>query len=177
MGFTNFYQCFIKGYSQVAAPLHALISCLNAHLHGWLLLHLLLQSSNACSPLHLSSQSLIPTDSSLWKWVIWRFVWVQFSHKGQRQIRVHESVFFLCLSQAERNYDAGDWELLAIKLALEDWGHWLEGSSHPFIVFTDYKNLKYLHRAKCFNSRQPRWCMFFTRFDFSLFYHPGSKNI
>ncbi len=32
-------------------------------------------------------------------------------------------------------------ELLAIKLALEEWRHWLEGAKHPFTVLTDHKNL------------------------------------
>lgn len=26
----------------------------------------------------------------------------------------------------------GDWELLAIKLALDQWLHWLEGAAQPF---------------------------------------------
>ncbi|KAI2643799.1 Transposon Tf2-9 polyprotein [Labeo rohita] len=46
--------------------------------------------------------------------------------------------------QVERNYDVGNRELLAIKLALEEGRHWLEGSKHPFTVLTDYKNLEYL---------------------------------
>ncbi|KAG5285846.1 hypothetical protein AALO_G00008160 [Alosa alosa] len=37
------------------------------------------------------------------------------------------------------NYDVGDRELLAIKLALDEWRHWLEGA-HPFVVWTDHKN-------------------------------------
>ncbi|XP_015224357.1 PREDICTED: RNA-directed DNA polymerase homolog [Cyprinodon variegatus] len=51
------------------------------------------------------------------------------------------SVTFLGLSPAEQNYDVGDRELLAIKLALEEWRHWLEGAEHPVLVWTDHKNL------------------------------------
>ncbi|KAI5619999.1 hypothetical protein C0J50_20436 [Silurus asotus] len=40
------------------------------------------------------------------------------------------------LSPAELNYEIGNRELLAIKLALEEWRHWLEGAVHPFIVIT-----------------------------------------
>lgn len=29
-------------------------------------------------------------------------------------------------------------------LALQEWRHWLEGATHPFIVWTDHKNLAYL---------------------------------
>lgn len=52
---------------------------------------------------------------------------------------------FSCkLTAAERNYNVGNCELLAMKLALEEWRHWLEGASHPFIVLTDHKNVEYL---------------------------------
>ncbi len=81
------------------------------------------------------------------------------------------------LSPAERNYDIGNRELLAVKLALEEWRHWLEGSGVPFIVWTDHKNLEYIQSAKRLNSRQARWALFFGRFDFSISYRPGSKNI
>ncbi len=66
---------------------------------------------------------------------------------------------------------------MAVKLALEEWRHWLEGSGVPFIVWTDHKNLEYIRSAKRLNSRQARWALFFGRFDFVLSYRPGSKNI
>ncbi|KAI2651138.1 Transposon Tf2-11 polyprotein [Labeo rohita] len=45
------------------------------------------------------------------------------------------------MSSAEGNYNVGNRELLAIRAALEEWRHWLEGSQHPFAVLTDHKNL------------------------------------
>ncbi|KAI2654702.1 Transposon Tf2-11 polyprotein [Labeo rohita] len=81
------------------------------------------------------------------------------------------------LSPAEQNYDVGNRELLAIKLALEEWRHWLEGSTHPFTIITDHKNLQYLREARRLNPRQARWALFFTRFNFKITYRPGSKNI
>ncbi|KAK3571228.1 hypothetical protein QTP86_005421 [Hemibagrus guttatus] len=42
------------------------------------------------------------------------------------------------LSPVEQNYDIGNREVLAIKLALEEWRHWLEGANHPFEVITDH---------------------------------------
>lgn len=38
------------------------------------------------------------------------------------------------LSSAERNYDVGNHELLAMKAALEEWQHWLEGAQHSFTI-------------------------------------------
>lgn len=59
--------------------------------------------------------------------------------------KLHPAAFFLKkLTPAERNYDMGNRELLSVKLTLEEWKHWLEGELHPFIMFTDQKNLKYL---------------------------------
>ncbi len=57
------------------------------------------------------------------------------------------------LSPMERNYDVGDRELLAMKAALEEWRHWLEGARHPFTVLTDHRNLEYLKTAKRLNPR------------------------
>ena len=43
--------------------------------------------------------------------------------------KLHPCAFFSRrLSPAEHNYDVGNRELLAVKLALEEWKHWLEGA-------------------------------------------------
>jgi hypothetical protein len=64
-----------------------------------------------------------------------------------------------------------------MKMELEEWRHWLEGTEHPFIVWTDHKNLEYLRTAKGLNSRQARWALLFTRLNFSLSYRLGSMNV
>ncbi len=76
---------------------------------------------------------------------------------SQRQgnpAKMFPCVFYsMKLSSAERNYDVGNHELLAMKAALEEWRHWLEGAKHPFTVLTDHKNLEYSHSAKRLNPR------------------------
>ncbi|KAK7922262.1 hypothetical protein WMY93_009164 [Mugilogobius chulae] len=92
--------------------------------------------------------------------------------------KVHPCAFFSRrLSPAEHNYSIGDRELLAVKLALEEWRHYLEGAEHPFVVWTDHKNLAYIKTAKRLNSRQARWALFFGRFNFTLTFRPGSHNV
>ncbi len=71
----------------------------------------------------------------------------------------------------------GDRELLAVKLALEEWRHWLEGAKHPFQVLPDHKNLEYIQQAKRLNPRQEHWSLFFNRFQLFLFYRPGTKHL
>lgn len=50
-------------------------------------------------------------------------------------------------SPLQRKTDIDDWELLGVKLTLEEWRHQLEGTVHPFTLFTDHKNLVYLYTA------------------------------
>ncbi|KAI3357782.1 hypothetical protein L3Q82_016166 [Scortum barcoo] len=91
--------------------------------------------------------------------------------------KVHPCAFFSRrLTPAERNYDVGNRELLAVVLALQEWRHWLEGAEQPFLVWTDHKNLAYLRSAKRLNPRQARWALFLSRFEFTLTYRPGSHN-
>ena len=100
------------------------------------------------------------------------------SQYAQHDKSHHPCAYFSrSLSPAEWNYDVGDCELLAIKLPLEEWRHWLEGAEHPFRILTDHKNLLYIQQSKRRNARQAWWAMFFNRFDYVLTYRPGSKNV
>ena len=91
------------------------------------------------------------------------------SQRSALDLKLHPCAFFSHrLNTTESNYDEGNQELLAVKMALEEWRHWLEGVEHPFIVWTDHKNLQYLRTAKRLNSRQARWALLFTWFNFSL---------
>ncbi|KAK3514361.1 hypothetical protein QTP70_015888, partial [Hemibagrus guttatus] len=99
------------------------------------------------------------------------------SQHQQDSGKLHPCTYFSRkLTTAEANYDVGNHELLSIKPALEEWRHWLEGARHPFLVLTNRRNLDYLQGAKCLNPCQARWAFFFTRFNFSVTYRPGSKN-
>lgn len=65
-----------------------------------------------------------------------------------------------CAYHSSKLYDVVDWELLAMKAAFEEWRHWLEGATHPFVVLTDHKNLEYLRTAKRLNPHQAQWSLF-----------------
>lgn len=91
--------------------------------------------------------------------------------------KLHPCAFFSRrLTPAEWNYDVGNRELLVVKLALEEWMHWLEGSELSFILWTDHKNLAYIQTAKQLNSCQAHWALFSGRFSFTITY-PGSRNV
>lgn len=46
------------------------------------------------------------------------------------------------------HYDIRNRELLAIKLTLGEWWHWLERLCHSFLLLMDHKNLEYLRDEK-----------------------------
>lgn len=53
--------------------------------------------------------------------------------------KLHPCAFFSrCILPAEKNYIVCNHELLAIKLALGEWRHWLEGSEQPLIILSDH---------------------------------------
>ncbi|KAI2647066.1 Transposon Tf2-6 polyprotein [Labeo rohita] len=155
LGFSNFYRRFIRHFSTVAAPLTSMVK------KGETRLSWSADALQAFHELHASSTGVGAVLSQRQGQPPKTFPCAFYSHK---------------LCPAERNYDVGNRELLAIKLALEEWRHWLEGARHPFTILTDHKNLEYLRAAKVLNHRQARWSLFFTRFDFVINYRPGSQN-
>ncbi|XP_062872115.1 uncharacterized protein si:ch211-207e14.4 [Trichomycterus rosablanca] len=156
LGFANFFRRFIRNFSSVAAPLTALTG---KGPFKWTL-------PDPEEPF------IVEVDASDVG------VGAVLSQRGGPEKKLHPCAFFSHrLTPAERNYPVGDKELLAIKLALDEWRHWLEGAKHPFLVWTDHKNLSFIQQAKRMNSRQARWSLFFGRFHFTLSYRPGSKNV
>ena len=169
---------FIRNYSSIAAPLTCLTSTkvrfawgpeAEAAFRG-------LKARFTSAPILIhpdpERQFIVEVDASN------TGVEAVLSQRSAWDAKVHPCAFYSHrLSSAERNYDIGNKELLAVKLAIEEWRQWLEGAKVPFLVWTDHKNLEYLHSAKRLNSRQARWVLFFSRFEFHLAYQPGSKNV
>lgn len=61
--------------------------------------------------------------------------------------------------------------MLAVRLALGEWRHWLE--LVPFVLWTDHRNLENVRSAKLLNFRQACWVLFFGHFNS---YRLGTKN-
>ncbi|KAI2646676.1 Transposon Tf2-9 polyprotein [Labeo rohita] len=178
LGFANFYRRFIRHFSSVAAPLTAMVKKGASRL-TWSQPALqafddLRRRFTTAPILHHPDPEkpfIVEVDASS------SGVGAVLSQRQGDPAKMFPCAYYSHkLSPAERNYDVGNRELLAIKLALEEWRHWLEGSKHPFTVLTDHKNLEYLRSAKVLNHRQARWSLFFTRFQFQVSYRPGTQN-
>ncbi len=178
LGFANFYRRFIQNYSSIASPLTNLLKLKPKSL-SWTPsateAFTTLKEAFICAPILVHPDPdkafVVEVDGST------TGVGAVLSQQQGTPTRLHPCAFFSRkLSPAEKNYDIGNRELLAINLAFEEWRQWLEGAQLPFMVLTDHKNLEYLRDAKRLNPRQARWARFFTLFNFSISYRPGSRN-
>ncbi|KAL1269106.1 hypothetical protein QQF64_031395 [Cirrhinus molitorella] len=178
LGFANFYRRFIRNFSMVAAPLTSMTKQRTKRLiwtpEAKRSFEDLKRRFTSAPILHHPDPDrpfIVEVDASN------TGVGAILSQRHGTPAKMFPCAFFSRkLTTAERNYDVGNRELLAMKLALEEWRHWLEGATHPFTILTDHKNLEYLRAAKRLNPRQARWALFFTRFQFTVSYRPGTKN-
>lgn len=178
LGFAHFYRRFIWDYSTLAATLSALTSPKVPFTWSpavdrafWDLKH---RFTSAPILIHLdpSRQVVVEVDASDIG------VGAILSQQSAQDQKLRPCAFlYHRLNPVERNDDIGNRELLAVKMLLEEWRHWLEGAEHPFLVWTDHKNLEYLRTTKLLNSRQAHWALLFTSFNFTISYRPGSRNV
>ena len=178
LGFANFYRKFIQNFSNIAAPLNALTSTTTsfqwsaAAEDAFQKLKNQFTSAPVLSMPDPQRQFVLEVDASD------SGVGAVLSQRDPEDGLLHPCAFYSRrLSPAEKNYDVGNKELLAVHDALREWRHWLEGATHPFLVVTDHKNLVYLKAARRLNPRQSRWALFFTRFNFTVTYKPGTLNV
>lgn len=137
LGFVNFYRRLIHGYSTVAAPLTALTSSkvpfkwTTAAEEAFSHLKERFSSAPILRVPDPDSQFVVEVDASDVG------LGAVLSQRVTDDQKLHPCAFFSRrLSPAERNYDIGNRELLAVKMALEEWRHWLEGTKVPFLVWT-----------------------------------------
>ena len=170
LGFSNFYWRFIRGFSQVAAPLSALTSTNTpfswspATEEAFLSLKGLFTTAPVLIFPDPGRQFIVEVDASD------TGIGAVLSQRAVEDQQVHPVAFLSRrFTLAERKYDVGNRELLAVHAALVEWRHWLEGAQHPVLIWTDQKNLTYIREAKRLGPRQARWALLFSRFNFTQF--------
>jgi transposase InsO family protein len=177
LGFGNFYRRFIWHFSELAKPLNDLLkkdqkfewtnNCQRAfdELKKRFTEEPVLMMPDQTKPFQIESDaSKYATGAVL----------TQLDSNGDR----HPISFISkTLSPTERNYEIYDRELLGIIRALEEWRHYIQGSPHSTVVFSDHKNLTYYREAKKLNRRQARWSLYLSEFDVKLVHLPGHKMV
>ena len=150
LGLANYYRRFIRGFGQVAAPITSLLKG-GPVCSQWLAeadrafghLRALFTSAPVLAHPDPSLAFIVEVDASE------AGIGAVLSQRSGTPPKLRTCAFFSKkLSPAERNYDVGDWELLAVVKALKAWRHWLEGAKRPFLIWTDHRNLEYIRAAR-----------------------------
>ena len=165
LGFGNFYRRFIKDFSKIARPLHALTrkdtpfqwssACQQAFDN---LKHAFTSAPVLTLPDHTRPFRLI-TDTS-------DFAIGAVLEQPDEINRWHPVAFLSkSMTDAERNYDIHDKELLAIIRSLETYRHYLQGAQHRVEIWTDHNNLTYFTTKQKLTRRQARWSLELSQYD------------
>ena len=173
-GLASYYRRFIKGFSQIAAPLTALTGSKSKFewtpeaQRSFETLKQALVSPPVLQPFRDTTDPLrVTTDASddavgaeLAQQI--DGAWHPIAFESRK------------LSPAEKKYPTHERELLAIINALKTWRHYLEG--RPFTVITDHHSLQYIHTQPTLSKRQAGWLDLLQEFDFQVKYKPGKTN-
>ncbi|KAK9395445.1 retrotransposon-derived protein PEG10 [Crotalus adamanteus] len=185
LGFANFYRQFIPSFAEIALPLTELLktgkgggkprpgqplawtmSCQTAFEN----LKRLFAAEPVLKHPCPGEPFVIQADASD---VAVGAVLLQKNKNGILQPCAYTSKKF---TESERRWAIWEKEAFAIRWALLNWRHYLEGSKVPFEVWTDHKNLEALKTPRKLSPKQVRWAQYFNRFNFTLKYIPGGKN-
>jgi hypothetical protein len=145
LGFCNFYRSFIPGFSHLARPLNKLTR--KDTLWKWgpeedkAFAFETLRTHVTSEPVLVQPQTDKPfeleVDAS-------GFATGAVLMQRSKDNKKHLVGYYLAmLNNTKRNYDIYDLELLAVVNTLEHWRHFLAGSPHKVIVYTDHLNLQY----------------------------------
>ncbi len=144
LGFANFYWRFIKDFSLHTAPLTSMLRGKPKPLSWNTSAHESfeeLKTAFSMAPILHHSEPQVPfvAEEDASTTGVGAVLYQQFGEPPHLQPC---SYYSRKLNPAEQNYDICNRELLAIKLGLEEWWHWLEGNIHPFSIITYHKNLQ-----------------------------------
>lgn len=169
LGLTGFYRHFICQYAAITRPLTTLLckdqfywsdEATHSFLH---LKEAMIQAPVLVLP-DFSLPFVLETDASA---TAMGAILQQRSHP----IAFYSKVFCPRLQHASTYIR----ELHAITSAVRKWRHYLLG--YPFIIITDHKSLKDLMSQVLQTPEQQHYLSKLLRFDYSIQYRPGSKNV
>ena len=148
LGFANFHQRFLQGYSQICTPLTKMIKkeqpfCWEyKQREAFEKLKKNFISAPILASFDLEKKIILKIDAS-----------DQALGSCLSQPDAEEQLHPLAyrsrkFSDPELNYDVHNKELLTIVDAFEEWRAYLEGLRHPIMVYSDHKNLSYFTTTK-----------------------------
>ena len=179
--FSNYYRCFIKGYTKVTSPLYDQISRDNATIkrersRGQMKVGKPLISWRFCAPppqswpfANFNKPFKLHTDASA---IILGAVLYQEQDGKDRVIGFVSRTLFKC----ESCYPAHNLEFLALKWAVaESFQEYLYGNT--FTTYSDNNPLTYLLTTAKLDTMEHRWIAKLAKFNFTVYYQSGKSNV
>ena len=160
LGLTGYYRRFVRGFSDVAAPLTDLTRKDTAFAWGEKeeAAFAKLKAALASAPLLITPDNAKPytlhTDASGYA------IGATLSQVGQvdgRDALLPVAFLSKKMNAAQRNYPVHEWELLAIIEALKAWRCYLYGAQTPVTILTDHSSLQWINTQPNLSARQSRW--------------------
>ena len=177
IGFCNFYQIFLKGFSIIARPLHELDKKGVPWKWGeeqdraFQQLKEMITQEPCLAHINPDKPYRMETDTS-------NFAYGAALSQKQEDGKYHPVAFMSkSMLPAERNYDIYDKEALGIVKPLQHWRYWLQGTKKPIQIITDHRNLVTgFNNRPTPSKRHLRWVETLRHFNYVLGYRPGKQN-
>ncbi len=174
IGFSNFYQKFIKNFFNLIMSMMTLIQK-NTFFkwtekvnQGFMKLKAMFISAPILVSFDHTHMTVMKTDSS--GWCI-----------GEILLQLVNNVWRPCAyyskknASAECNYEIYDKEMLIIIQCLKEWDAELRSVS-SFQICTNHKNLKYFMTVKKLTEQQMRWSLILLQYNFFILYLLSKQN-
>jgi hypothetical protein len=175
LGFWNYYQRFIRKYSEKAEPFTTLINkdepfeWESEQQLAFETMVTAFMTALALPHFDHGREVIVETDASNY---ISTGVLSQHDDEGV----LHPVAYYSKKhSPAKCNFDTYK-ELMVMIKALEEWRPESESAAYLLQLITDHKNLEYFMMKKLLNRRQARWSEFLTLFDYQIVFRPGKSN-
>ena len=176
LGYTGYYQRFIKNYSSLARPLIDLTKkgvefiWEERHQRAFDTLIGLMAARPILLQPNFDKQFVLQTDASVLG------VGAVLLQRGDTKKLQPVEFFSATFTPTERNYDIYERELLAIIKALAHWRPYLGWTKEPFLIQTDHANLQYWKSPRNLNRQTARWHADLQDYNFTLQHIPGKTN-
>ncbi|KAJ0490310.1 putative nucleotidyltransferase, Ribonuclease H [Helianthus annuus] len=168
LGLAGYYRKFIKGFGEIAAPLHQLVG---KGSFKWSI-----EAEESFKALKLA---LITTPTlGLPNWSLPFTVECDASGVGIGAVLLQcgrpLAYFSSTLKGSMLAWSTYEKEMLVVVKAVRKWRHYLLG--RPFVVKTDHMSLKYLLEQRLTTPAQARWLSKLLGFDYTIEYKKGVSN-
>jgi hypothetical protein len=177
LGLANFYRRFVKDFSQIVAPITALLKKGQKFVWGKNAQTALeqLKAAFTTEPILHHFDPLLPVvlEADASDFALGAVV----SQRDPTTGVLHPITFYSRkFNTAELNYEIYDKEMLAIVESLVQYRHYFEGLGNRTTVYSDHKNLLWFTETKLYNRRQARWAEKLAQFDFLIIFRPGKQG-